>query len=125
MNSSRPLGRLDHAVKFILSEIPIGRIVCLSRNNAPNASTWIRTIASATRDQVNMAVHYRLAGDCAAVDPNVKAQDGGVLSEKKNACLDNKLVTGACLGGSEVKVVGCMTALGSRAINLAMFTRSL
>lgn len=65
------------------------------------------------------------SGDCAAVDPNVKAQDGGVLSEKKNACLDNKLVTGACLGGSEVKVVGCMTALGSRAINLAMFTRSL
>ena len=56
-------------------------VVSLSWNHTPNASTWIRAIASATWDQMDMAMRHRLTGDCATVDANIEASNGLILAK--------------------------------------------
>jgi hypothetical protein len=49
------------------------RVISLSRNYAPNSAAWIRAVARATRNQVNVAVHYGLSGDRAIVDSDIES----------------------------------------------------
>ena len=57
----------------------IDLVISLFRNYASHTATGIRVVAFSARNEVNVAVHYRLASNRAAVDPYVETQHGRVL----------------------------------------------
>jgi hypothetical protein len=52
----------------------IDRVIGLSGNYTSYTSTRIRVVAFATWNEMNVAVHHRLASDPSAVDPYVETQ---------------------------------------------------
>ena len=72
------------------------------------AATWIWGITSPTRNEMNVAVHHRLASDRTAVDSNVETQDSGVFLEHEISRFSEQLLAGTNFGGSKVKIVRSM-----------------
>jgi hypothetical protein len=67
--------RVDESAAFI--DILVG----LSENYASYTASRIWVVTHATRDHVNVIMHYRLASYHTAVESNVEAQDGRVFLE--------------------------------------------
>ena len=105
MSSTKSLSSNGSDVLQLMFEV---RVISLSWNYAPNASTWIGAVTFATWDEVNMTMHHCLTRNRAIVDANVETQDGGILSEQTRTCLRNKSVTGPCFSSSKVKIMGRM-----------------
>ena len=68
-------GGLDYSNVFASIDL----VVSLSRNYASHAATRIWVVAFSTRNEVNVAMHYRLTSSRAAIDPYVETQHGRVL----------------------------------------------
>ena len=73
-----------------------------------HAATWIWGITSPTRNEVNVAMHYRLTGSRAAIGPYVETQHGRVLLQDQIPCFSEQGLASAHLGRSKVKIVGSM-----------------
>ena len=86
----------------------IDLVVSLSRNYASHTTTRIRVVALPTRNEVNVAMHHRLAGSRAAIDPDVETQHGRICPENKISGFSEQLLAGSHLGRAKVKIVGSM-----------------
>ena len=73
----------------------IDLVVSLFRNYASQTATWIRIITLPARNEVNMAVHYRLTSSRAAIDPYVETQHGRVLLQDEISGFGEQLLAGA------------------------------